>query len=149
MSPSTNMVSVIKRDLKRLTKGQLIAMLLKNEAKNKAKSQKPIPPPRTGKWTIQKPKPMPRNNVGRLVSKFEDLIEPPAQFRDEIIEAPMQFGDKAKEPLSGVKQKVESYEDLIIKPPKEFQDKPKKPQRQPATRGSYEQSTLGAYHNTL
>ena len=33
-----------KKDLKKLTKGQLIKLLLKQEAK------KPIPPPRTEKW---------------------------------------------------------------------------------------------------
>ena len=49
-----------KKDLKKLTKGQLIKLLLKQEAKN------PIPPPRTEKWK----------------SVNEDIIiPPPEQFR--------------------------------------------------------------------
>ena len=50
-----------KKDLKKLTKGQLIKLLLKQEAK------KPIPPPGTEKWK----------------SVNEDIIIPtPEQFRD-------------------------------------------------------------------
>ena len=50
-----------KKDLKKLTKGQLIKLLLKQEAK------KPISPPRTEKWK----------------SVNEDIIiPPPEQFRD-------------------------------------------------------------------
>ena len=109
----TNMANLTKRDLKKLTKGQLIALLIKNESKNEAKtSQKPIPTPRMGKWAIQKPMPKPRANAGKLVSKFENIILPP----------PMQYRDK---------QKVESYGDLIVKPPKTYRDKPKKPSRPP------------------
>ena len=42
-----------KKDLKKLSKSQLIKLLLKQKAK------KPIPPPRTGKWESIKPKPVP------------------------------------------------------------------------------------------
>ena len=50
-----------KKDLKKLTKGQLIKLLLKQEAKN------PVPPPGTEKWK----------------SVNEDIIiPPPEQFRD-------------------------------------------------------------------
>ena len=60
-----------KKDLKKLTKGQLIKLLLKQEAK------KPIPPPITGKWESVKPKPVPRKSVN------EDIILPPPKgFRD-------------------------------------------------------------------
>ena len=41
-----------KKDLKKLTKGQLIKLLM-NQRKD------PTPPPRTGKWKIVKPKPIP------------------------------------------------------------------------------------------
>ena len=43
---------------------------------------KPIPPPRTGKWESVKPKPVPRKSVKQMVNEYEDIIQPPEQFRD-------------------------------------------------------------------
>ena len=105
-----------KEDLKKLTKGQLIKLLLKKEKKPKVvivddtkpmrpKQQKkvsnhedlldndpfkdevtqrikPTPPPRTGKWENVKPKPVPRKSVKQMVKEYEDIIQPPEQFRD-------------------------------------------------------------------
>ena len=73
-----------KKDLKRLSKSQLIKLLLKQEAKKPSNSIneheeiiKPIPPPRTGKWESVKPNPVPRKSVN------EDIIlQPPKRFRD-------------------------------------------------------------------
>ena len=59
-----------KKDLKKLTKGQLIKLLMN-------KRKEPTPPPRTGKWESVKPKPVPCKSVN------EDLIlPPPEQFQD-------------------------------------------------------------------
>ena len=55
-----------KKDLKRLTKGHLIKLLM-NQRK------KPTPPLRTGKWESVKPKPIPQMSVN------EDLILPPPE----------------------------------------------------------------------
>ena len=68
-----------KKDLKKLTKGQLIKLLLKKVsnhedlldndpfkdevAQEPTKRIKPTPPPRTGKWESVKPKPIPRKSV--------------------------------------------------------------------------------------
>ena len=68
-----------KKDLKKLTKGQLIKLLLKKVSnhedlldndpfkdevtKEPTKHIKPTPPLRTGKWESAKPKPIPRNSV--------------------------------------------------------------------------------------
>ena len=57
-----------KKDLKKLTKGQLIKLLDNDPFKDEvvqepAKRIKPIPPPRTGKWESVKPKPIPRKSV--------------------------------------------------------------------------------------
>ena len=41
-------------------------------------TDKPTPPPRTGKWESVKPKPVPR----KMVNEYEDIIQPPEQFRD-------------------------------------------------------------------
>ena len=62
-----------KKDLKKLTKGQLIKLLLKQEAK------KPIPSPRTGKWENVKPKPVPRKSAKQMVKdceQFRDVYKP-------------------------------------------------------------------------
>ena len=88
-----------KRDLKKLTKKQLIKLLLKQQAQKPRNSvnehediiqppeqfrdtYKPIPPPRTGKWESIKPKPVPRKSVKQMVKEYEDIIQPPEQFRD-------------------------------------------------------------------
>ena len=68
-----------KKDLKKLTKGQLIKLLLKKVSRHEdlldndpfkdevtqepTKHIKPTPPPRTGKWESVKPKPIPRKSV--------------------------------------------------------------------------------------
>ena len=62
-----------KKDLKKLTKGQLIKLLLKkvsnheewldNDPFKDEVAQEPTPPPRTGKWESVKPKPVPRKSV--------------------------------------------------------------------------------------
>ena len=92
------MEKIEKKDLKKLTKGQLIKLLLKQKKSEKvnnhedlldndpfkdevaqepAKRIKPPPPPRTGKWESVKPKPVPSKSVN------EDLIlPPPEQFQD-------------------------------------------------------------------
>ena len=73
MLPSTNLANLTKRDLIKLTKGQLIALLMKNESKNEVKAP-------------QKPIPKPRADVKSSINQFEDIILP----------APMQFRDKQK-----------------------------------------------------
>ena len=63
-----------KKDLKRLSKLQLIKLLLKQESKKPSNSvNEPIPPPRTGKWESIKPKPVPRKSIN------EDIILPPPE----------------------------------------------------------------------
>ena len=56
-------IDMNKRDLKKLTKGQLIKLLLKQEKKKPkvviVDDTKPVPTPRTGKWENVKPKPIP------------------------------------------------------------------------------------------
>ena len=83
-------IDMEKKDLKKLTKGQLIKLLLKkvsNHDNNPFKDEvaqriKPTPPPRTGKWENVKPKPVPRKSVKQMVKEYEDIIQPPEQFRD-------------------------------------------------------------------
>ena len=109
-------IDMEKKDLNKLTKGQLIKLLLKKEKKPKvvivddtkptrpkqqkkvynhgdlldndpfkdevAQRIKPTPPPRTGKWENVKPKPVPQKSVKQMAKEYEDIIQPPEQFRD-------------------------------------------------------------------
>ena len=98
-----------KRDLKKLTKKQLIKLLLKQQAQKPSSSikqmvnkhediiqppeqfrdgYKPIPKPMTGKWESVKPKPVPHNSVKQMVKEYEDIIQPPEQFRDAYKQIP-------------------------------------------------------------
>ena len=67
-----------KKDLKKLTEGQLIKLLMNQRKNEEVESvKKPTPPPRTGKWESVKPKPVLRKSVN------EDIIlPPPEQFRN-------------------------------------------------------------------
>ena len=72
-----------KKNLKKLTKGQLIKLLM-NQRK------KPTPPPRTGKWESVKPKPVPRKSVN------EDIIlSPLEQFQDGYRPVPKTRTDRS------------------------------------------------------
>ena len=98
-------IDMEKKDLEKLTKDQLIELLLKKKKSKKpkvvivddtkptrlnrpppipevAQRIKPTPPPRTGKWENVKPKPVPRKSVKQMVKEYEDhIIQPPEQFR--------------------------------------------------------------------
>ena len=84
-----------KIDLKKLTKGQLIKLLM-NQRK------KPIPPPRTGKWESVKPKPVLRKSVKQMVKEYGDIIQPPEQFRDGYKPIPNPRTDRLEEHTTSV-----------------------------------------------
>ena len=78
-----------KKDLKKLTEGQLIKLLLKKVSNHEdlldndpfkdevtQEPTKPTPPPRTGKWESVKPKPIPHKSVhedGYMLKSFLSL----------------------------------------------------------------------------
>ena len=121
-----------KKDLEKLTKGQLIKLLLKQKKSKKvsnhedlldsdpfkdevaqepAKCIKPPPPPRAGKWESVKPKPVPCKSVN------EDLILPPLeQFQDGYKPIPKPRTDrplqipKMKELNRALKGHAKSYD---------------------------------------
>ena len=149
-----DMEKMKKKDLKKLTKGQLIELLLKQKKSKKpkvvivddtkptrlnrpppipevAQRIKSTPPPRTGKWENVKPKPIPRKSVKQMVKEYEDLIQPPEQFRDGYKPIPKPRTDDRlplqmrrypkptrKEPPLPITQ----VEDHIIQPPEQFRD---------------------------
>ena len=105
-----------KKDLKKLTKGQLIKLLLKKVsnhedlldndsfkdevAQEPTKCIKPTPPPRTGKWESVKPKPIPRKSVN------EERYKPiPKPRTDRPLQIP-----KIKELNRALKGHAKSYE---------------------------------------
>ena len=65
-----------KRDLKKLTKGQLIKLLIKQQAQKPRNSVK-------HEDIIQPPEPVPCKSVKQMVKEYEDIILPPPKgFRD-------------------------------------------------------------------
>ena len=99
-----------KKDFKKLTKGQLIKLLLKkvsnhedlldNDPFKDEVAQEPTPPPRTGKWESVKPKPIPRKSVN------EDGYQPiPKPRTDRPLQIP-----KIKELNRALKGHAKSYE---------------------------------------
>ena len=111
-----------KKDLKKLSKGQLIKLLLKKVsnhedlldndpfkdevAQEPAKRIKPTPPTRTGKWESVKPKPIPSKSVN------EDLILPPDGYKPipkPRTDRPLQI-PKIKELNRALKGHAKSYE---------------------------------------
>ena len=113
-----------KKDLKKLTKGQLIKLLLKQKKSKKVSNHedlldndpfkdevaqeptKHIKPLRTGKWESVKPKPVPRKSVN------EDLILPPPDGYKPIpkprTDRPIQI-PKIKELNKALKGHAKSY----------------------------------------
>ena len=116
-----------KRDLKKLTKAQLIKLLLKQQAqkpRNSVKHEDIIQPPEQFRDTY---KPIPRKSVKQMVNEHEDIIQPPEQFRDTYKLIPPPRTGKWESvkpkpvPRDSVKQMVKEYED-IIQPPEQFRD---------------------------
>ena len=105
-------IDMEKKDLKKLTNGQLIKLLLKKVSNNEdlldndpfknevAQRIKPTPPPRTGKWESVKPKPVPRKSVN------EDGYKPIPKPRTD---RPLQIR-KIKELNRAIEGHAKSYE---------------------------------------
>ena len=105
-------IDMEKKDLKKLTKGQLIKLLLKKVSNHEdlldndpfknevAQCIKPTPPPRTGKWESVKPKRIPCKSIN------EDGYRPiPKPRTDRPLQIP-----KIKELNRALKGHAKSYE---------------------------------------
>ena len=108
---------LLKKDLKKLTKGQLIKLLLKKEKKKPkvviVDDTKSVPAPRT--YKSRPPVPTPRNKVNQLAQFFENKPTPPPRTGkwENVKPKPV--------PRKSVKQMVKEYDD-IIQPPEQFRD---------------------------
>ena len=93
MSKISNLIHMDKASLKKLSKSELINLLLKQEKKPKiiiVDDTKPSPKPR-------RPVPTPRKSVKDMVQQYEDnIINPPPKFRDDYKPIP---APKTKKPL--------------------------------------------------
>ena len=105
-SEKSNLIDMNKSDLKKLSKSELIKLLLKQEKKKKPEiivvdDTKPVPAPRTYKPVpaARRPVPTPRTykSVKDMVQQYEDnIILPPPEFRDGYKPIPL---PRAKKPL--------------------------------------------------
>ena len=114
-------IDMEKKDLKKLTKGQLIKLLLKKGKKPKVvivDDTKPTrPTPRT--YKSRPPVPTPRNKVNQLVQFFENKPTPPPRTGKWVNVKPKPVPRKSVN------------KDIILSPPKGLQDRPPKPTRKP------------------
>ena len=113
-------IDMEKKDLKKLTKGQLIKLLLKKEKKPKVvivDDTKPVPTPRT--YKSRPPVQTPRNKVNQLVQFFENKPTPPPRTGKWVNVKPKPVPRKSVN------------KDIILTPPKGFRDRPPKPTRKP------------------
>ena len=114
-------IDMEKKDLKKLTKGQLIKLLLKKEKKKPkvviVDDTKPVPTPRT--YKSRPPVPTPRKSVNDMVQFFENKQTPPPRTGkwENVKPKPV--------PRKSVNK------DIILSPPKGFRDRPPKPTREP------------------
>ena len=86
--------SMNKKDLKKLSKSELIKLLLKQD-------EKPVPTPRTLK--LKRPIPAPRKSVKQLIQDYENnIILPPLEFRDGYKPVPL---PRTKKPVPAPRTK--------------------------------------------
>ena len=96
-----------KKDLKKLSKSELIKLLLKQEKKNPkiviVDDTKPVPTPRTVKPI--RPIPTSRKSVNQMVQDYEkNIILPPIEFRDGYKPVP---ATRTKKPVPAPRTKIE------------------------------------------
>ena len=89
-SEKSNYIDMDKASLKKLSKSELIKLLLKLEKKPKiivVDDTKPVPTPRT--YKSRRPIPTPRKSVKQMAKEYEEnIILPPSEFRDDYKPVP-------------------------------------------------------------
>ena len=101
-------IEMNKSDLEKLSKSQLIKLLLKQEKKKPkiivVDDTKPVPTPRT-----YKPVPAPRKSVNQMIQDYENnIILPPLEFRDKPVPAP-----RTKTPVPLPRTKIEQTDKAL------------------------------------
>ena len=110
-SEKSNYIDMDKASLKKLSKSELIKLLLKLEKKPKiivVDDTKPVPTPRT--YKSRRPIPTPRKSVKQMAKEYEEnIILPPPEFRDNYkpVPAPRTKIEQTDKALKGY---TKSYE---------------------------------------
>ena len=112
----SNHINLKKRDLKKLSKSELINLLLKQEKKKPeiiiVDDYKPVPAPRTNKKFRERrrPIPTPRKSVKQMVKQYEEnIILPPPEFRNDYkpVPAPRSKQHVVKKPVPTPRTNIE------------------------------------------
>ena len=122
-SELSNVNLMNKKDLKKLSKSELIKLLLKQEKKQKPEiivvdDYKPVATPRTNKPVPapRRPIPTPRKSVKQMVQDYEEnIILPPPEFRDDYkpIPEPRSKQHVVKKPVPTPRTKIEQTKNAL------------------------------------
>ena len=117
MSEKYNHILMDEKNLKKLSKSELLKLLLKQHKSKIVVVDDTKPSPK-----LRRPVPTPRKSVKDMVQQYEDnIIIPPPEFRDDTKPSP-KLRRPVPTPRKSVKHMVQQYEDNIIIPPPEFRD---------------------------
>ena len=113
----SNHIDMDKASLKKLSKSELIKLLLKLEKKPKiivVDDTKPVPAPRT--YKSRRPIPTPRKSVKQMAKEYEEnIILPPPEFRDNYkpIPAPRTKQNAVQKPVPTPRTKIEQTDKAL------------------------------------
>ena len=116
-SGKSNYIDMDKASLKKLSKSELIKLLLKLEKKPKiivVDDTKPVPTPRT--YKSRRPIPTPRKSVKQMAKEYEEnIILPPPEFRDNYkpVPAPRTKQHTVKKPVPTPRTKIEQTDKAL------------------------------------
>ena len=111
-----NYIEMNKASLKKLSKSQLIKLLL-NQKKRKpeiiiADDTKPVPTQRT--YKPRPPVPTPRKSVKQMAKEYEEnIILPPPEFRDNYKRVPAPRKYKPRRPIPTPRTKIEQTDKAL------------------------------------
>ena len=103
----SNHINMDKASLKKLSKSELIKLLLKQE-------KKPVPAPRT--YKPRRPIPTPRKSVKQMAKEYEEnIIIPPPEFRDDYkpVPAPRTKQNAVQKPVPTPRTKIEQTDKAL------------------------------------
>ena len=103
----SNHINMDKASLKKLSKSELIKLLLKQE-------KKPVPAPRT--YKPRRPIPTPRKSVKQMAKEYEEnIIIPPPEFRDDYkpVPTPRTKQNAVQKPVPTPRTKIEQTDKAI------------------------------------
>ena len=126
ISPYSNS-KMIRSDLKKLTKSQLIKLLLERD-------KKPVPLPRTVK--SKTPIPTPCKTVNQMVKEYENnIILPPLEFKDKPVPTP-----RTKKPVPLPRTTIELMDKALKGYTKSYKIGIKKQERSTCTTAKHKKS---------